>query len=114
MERETDVAASELLKRAAEAGVFLSHNEDRLHFKLAVEVFPEALKGEILANKGALISFLKQRTLDDETVPSRPRVVAHARKTNELPTSFAQQRLWFIDQLDGGSPQYNMPAGLRI
>jgi hypothetical protein len=43
MEREIDVAASELLKRAAESGVFLSHSEDRLHFKLAVERFPEAL-----------------------------------------------------------------------
>jgi hypothetical protein len=57
---------------------------------------------------------LKQCTLDDENALSRPPVVAHARETNELPASFAQQRLWFIDQLDGGSPQYNMPGGLRL
>ncbi|HST60880.1 MAG TPA: amino acid adenylation domain-containing protein, partial [Longimicrobium sp.] len=31
-----------------------------------------------------------------------------------LPLSFAQQRLWFIDQLDPGSAAYNMPAALRI
>jgi amino acid adenylation domain-containing protein len=30
-----------------------------------------------------------------------------------LPPSFAQQRLWFIDQLDPGSSLYNMPVALR-
>ncbi|MCT8342002.1 amino acid adenylation domain-containing protein [Photorhabdus kleinii] len=31
-----------------------------------------------------------------------------------LPLSFAQQRLWFIDQLDGQTPQYNMPLALTV
>ncbi|HEX2190856.1 MAG TPA: amino acid adenylation domain-containing protein, partial [Longimicrobiaceae bacterium] len=31
-----------------------------------------------------------------------------------LPLSFAQQRLWFIDQLDPGSAAYNMPVPLRL
>ncbi|HEX7242847.1 MAG TPA: amino acid adenylation domain-containing protein, partial [Longimicrobiaceae bacterium] len=30
------------------------------------------------------------------------------------PLSFAQQRLWFIHQLDPGSSAYNMPASLRL
>src|SRR6185369_1946328 len=31
-----------------------------------------------------------------------------------LPLSFAQQRLWFIDQLEPGSSLYNMPAALGV
>ncbi|MEA2691597.1 MAG: hypothetical protein QOJ16_984, partial [Acidobacteriota bacterium] len=36
------------------------------------------------------------------------------RRDRALPLSFAQERLWLIDQLQPGSAAYNMPAALRL
>lgn len=35
-------------------------------------------------------------------------------RAQPLPLSFQQQRLWFLDQMEPGSPVYNVPVALRI
>ncbi|HJU40181.1 MAG TPA: condensation domain-containing protein, partial [Tahibacter sp.] len=42
------------------------------------------------------------------------RPIARASRDGDLALSYAQQRLWFIDQLEGATPQYNMPVALRL
>ncbi|MBL0694525.1 amino acid adenylation domain-containing protein, partial [Comamonas sp. JC664] len=44
----------------------------------------------------------------------RTSTIAKASRTGDLPLSFAQQRLWFIDQMEPGNTHYNVPLPLQL
>jgi amino acid adenylation domain-containing protein len=73
---------------------------------------PEEVVARIRLHKEALIDHLARTPAappaSAQTIPVQRRADAR------YPLSFPQRRLWFIDQLEGGSTQYNMPTALQL
>ncbi|WP_343574516.1 amino acid adenylation domain-containing protein [Mycobacterium sp.] len=61
----------------------------------------------------ATVAALAQWARPHIAQPAAPALTARERPA-VIPLSFAQQRLWFIDQLQGPSPVYNMAVALRL
>ena len=61
-----------------------------------------------------LAAFITLSFQNNSGKATRTKVTALKRQSNQLPPSYAQSRLWFIDQMEGGSAQYNMPSAMRF
>ncbi len=53
---------------------------------------------------------LKEEGIDFLSIP----IVPHPRNQDSYPLSYGQQRLWFLEQFEPGSPLYNIPFALRL
>ncbi|HUS09280.1 MAG TPA: amino acid adenylation domain-containing protein, partial [Pyrinomonadaceae bacterium] len=54
------------------------------------------------------------RTLEDSGKHALVPSITRVKRTPNLPLSFAQERLWFLDQLESESPFYNVPSAFRL
>ena len=99
----------DLLRSLIKQGVKIGVSQDKLLIEGNWQALSEDVKSLIKSNKQNIIDFVEARKKAKVSqLRARPADVAPV-------LSFAQQRLWFIDQLDGGvSTQYNMPYALRL
>ena len=86
----------------------ISRLRDQLAIEMAVRsVFEAPTPAELAGQIAALQANPSQgRGIGDAIVPRN--------RTTELPLSFAQARLWFLDQLTPDNPFYNVPLALHL
>ncbi|MEH1944165.1 MAG: amino acid adenylation domain-containing protein [Nostoc sp.] len=69
------------------------------------------LRAEIQERKAEIIEFLET---SNRTNNYSFRPIVPISRSGNLPLSFAQQRLWFLDQLIPNNPFYNIPLALHL
>jgi hypothetical protein len=68
----------------------------------------------VLFNTPNLAAFAQECKKSLEKGPDALPAIEYIPRGDLLPTSFAQQRLWFLAQFEGISDIYHMPLGLRL
>ena len=98
----------EFLASLAKQDIRLWLEGENLRFSAPEGAFTPEIRDKIVAKKPAIIEFLRQaRKLNESAIEPVSRDQA-------LVTSYGQQRLWILDQLNPNDVTYNMSSALRI
>lgn len=104
---------NKVLSDAKKRGIQFFLSEGKLKVRAEKGAMTDELRNRIKTHKAEIIEMLESLT----NVTSRRNETliepAEPGKT-KFPLSYAQQRLWFIDQLEETTPQYNMPTALKF
>ena len=98
----------ELLSSLAKKDIRLWLEGENLRFSAPEGAFTPEIRDQIVAQKPQIIEFLKQAQKATQAA------IPKADRDQPLVASYAQQRLWILDQINPGDITYNMASALRI
>jgi amino acid adenylation domain-containing protein len=104
------LSIAQFLRDLADRDIRITLKGDRLQLSAAEGALNEHLRTEIGSRKSEIIAFLMQAANNQDA----DFVLQKAICDQSLPLSFAQQRLWFLHQLDPHDSVYNLGVSMQL
>lgn len=104
---------SDILSYIRELNIKLWVDGERLRFSVPEEVLNPALHAELVKRKNEIIDFLNSIAVASEKRKEQI-FTCHVSRDEDLPLSYDQQRLWFLEQLDPEKAWYNISWSVRL
>ncbi len=107
---------AELLQFLEKRGIELRLENGLLRYTAPKGALTPELREELVTRKEELLGHLTAhpRQQRQESAKAIPTSLHALLRSSELPLSFAQQRLWFLAQLEPDNPAYNITNALRL
>src|SRR5215475_14721701 len=101
----------EFLSYLRKLGVKVWADGGKLRYQAPEGAFSPSLRLELVQRKSEILQILNELTASARPTPPTIQPIA---RNSELPLSFSQQRMWFLDQLEPGNAFYNEAPAVRL
>jgi amino acid adenylation domain-containing protein len=101
------VSTLQFLSRLRKQGIKVWADGDRLCYSAPEGKLTPELQAELIRRESEILALLAQARVLGASIQPTPRGAT-------IPLSYAQEPIWFLNELEPGNPAYNLPQALRL